>query len=312
MDSSAAPPASAPPAPHDAVGSSQGNARRRDRNARLLGAWRRHDVGVPAFHIEVPLDGSVVAVTTLSTYRCGQSSTSITRQPTAMRPLTTKRNEIPRAAVADEAAFHAAVTAVLDAAWQPAYPELELTAFAQPLGDDEYLVSVSLRNTTQLTGRTPQDLSAYDCQLAIFPAAATPLIPRHFDLAPDDYRLTDLADIVGHGTGCVAVATETGGIRTETLPTFTQPVIEPRDDHVIAPRWTDLARNPSSFSTAFRPRWRISSATSESSLIGPQDSRTTATLRKTLNSSPTSFAASDWGAAQCAMTLALRSVQAGE
>jgi hypothetical protein len=133
---------------------------------------------------------------------------------------------------------------VLDAAWQPAYPELELTAFAQPLGDDEYLVSVSLRNTTQLTGRTPQDLSAYDCQLAILPTAATPLVLRHFDLAPDDYRLTDLADIVGHGTSCVAVATEAGGIRTETLPTFTQPVIESSDDHVIAPRWTDLARNP--------------------------------------------------------------------
>ena len=244
MDSSAAPPASAPPAPHDAVGSSQGNARRRDRNARLLGAWRRHDVGVPAFHIEVPLDGSVVKIYDPLDVQVRSVIDEHYGRPTAMRPLTTKRNEIPRAAVADEAAFHAAVTAVLDAAWQPTYPELELTAFAQPLGDDEYLVSVSLRNTTQLTGRTPQDLSAYDCQLAILPTAATPLIPRHFDLAPDDYRLTDLANIVGHGTSCVAVATETGGIRTETLPTFTQPVIEPRDDHVIAPRWTDLARNP--------------------------------------------------------------------
>ncbi len=228
-----------------ASGSGQGTTRsRRERKTRLLGAWRRRDISVPKFSIEVSLDGSVETVSDPIDGPVRSVIDGHYAQPNAMRPFTTKRNELPRAALADEGAFRAAVAAALDMTWQPAYPDLELTAFAQPLGDHEYLVSVSLRNATQLTDRTLQDLSAYDCQLAVLPDVMTPLAAQRFDLAPDDYRLADLADVVGHGTGCVAVPTEGGGIRSETLPTFTQPVIEPRDDHVIAPRWMDLARDP--------------------------------------------------------------------
>lgn len=209
----------------DGGGHSSANAGRRgrERKTRLLGAWRRHDINVPGFHIEVPLDGSVTAV---SDRLATPAQSVIDRhyaQPNAMRPLMTKRNELPRTALKDEATFRAHVTDMLDMGWQPAYPDLELTAFAQALGEDDYLVSVALRNTTQLTGRMMQDLSAYDCQLAVFPAAETPLVPQRFELAPDDYRLVDLANVVGHGTGCVAVPAEPGGIRSDTLPAFTQP-----------------------------------------------------------------------------------------
>jgi hypothetical protein len=63
-------------------------------------------------------------------------------------------------------------------------------------------------------------------------------------LAPDDYQLADLANVIGHGTGCVAVTTPNGGLCSETLPTHIQSVIEPRQDHVVAPRWDQLAADP--------------------------------------------------------------------
>ena len=224
--------------------SADAGRRGRERRTRLLGAWRRHDVNVPSFHIVVPLDGGVA----VERDRLDTPARSVIdrhyAQSNAMRPLTTRRNELPRTALKDEDTFRAHVIGMLDTGWQPVYPDLELTAFAQALGDDEYLVSVALRNTTQLIGRAMQDLSVYDCQLAVFPAADTPLVPQRFDLAPDDYRLADLADVVGHGTGCVAVPAEPGGIRSDTLPAFSQPVIEPRDDHIAAPRWSELASDP--------------------------------------------------------------------
>jgi Helicase conserved C-terminal domain len=245
LNTSAAPHADEAVAEHDEANrNGHGTKRLRERKARILGAWRRHDIAVPSFHIAVPLDGSVVTISDPLTGPVRSVVDWHYAQPHAMRPPKTRRNEIPRAAVSDETSLRAAVNAVLDKTWQPSYTELELTAFAQPLGGDEYLVSISLRNITQLTGRTVQDLSAYDCRLAVLPAAATPLVTQRFDLAPDDYRLTGLADIAGHGIGCVTIPTEAGGIRSETLPTFTQPVTESRDDHVVAPRWRDLAEDP--------------------------------------------------------------------
>ena len=224
---------------------SRKSRRKRDKKARLLGAWRRSDVTVDALRLTVPLDGSVVLladplIEAARTVIDGHYATT-----TAMRPFAAKRNELPQAALTDEDTFRTAVGTALDVDWRPSYPELELTAFAQPLGDRAYLISVSLRNATVLTERSPQDLSAYDCRLTVEPDPATPLIPQQFELASADYRMAEFAHIVGHGTNCVAVATGAGGIRSETLPTFVQPVIEPREDHVVAPRWSDLASDPS-------------------------------------------------------------------
>lgn len=222
----------------------QGGKRVRRDMTRLLGAWRRNEIRVPRFRVQLPLDGRVVTVSDPFDGLVRSVVDAHYAQPNAMRPFKKARNELPRSALASEVEFGSAVSAALDTAWQPAYPDLRTTAFAQSLGDDEYLVSVSLRNATQLAGRPLQDLSAYDCQIVVFPDAATPLVAQRFELAPDDYRLADLADVIGHGTGCVAVPVGMGGIRSETLPTYTQPVIEPREDHVIAPRWTELARDP--------------------------------------------------------------------
>ena len=233
--------------------SGQGTTRRRrERKTRLLGAWRRHDVSVSELRIEVSTNGTVETVSTLSTDQCAPSSTGITRNltPCGHSRLSATSCPEPHSPMRSRSAPRS--TLQLDRTWQPAYPNLELTAFAQPLGGGEYLVSVSLRNVTQLSDRTLQDVSVYDCQLSVLPDAATPLVAQRFELAPDDYRLTDLADVVGHGTGCVALPAESGGIRSETLPTFTQPVVEPRDDHVAAPRWADLARDPAPILTSIQ------------------------------------------------------------
>ncbi|UOY00285.1 helicase-related protein [Blastococcus sp. PRF04-17] len=232
------------PAPPGDAGATPRPRRRRERKARLLGAWRRHDVTLEPLRIAVPLDGSVVTVDEPLVAAARPLIDAHYAGPTAMRPFTGKRNELPRAALADEATFAAAVQAALNTAWAPRYPDLEVTAFAQPLGDDEYLVSVAVRNRTELTERTLQDLSVYDCQLAVHPAGDTRIVPQRFALAPDDYRLADLAEVYGRGTGCVAVTTDRGGIRSETLPTHVQHVVEPRDDHVRAPRWAELAEDP--------------------------------------------------------------------
>lgn len=220
--------------------------RRRERTTRLLGAWRRHDVGLGTVRLDVPVDGAVLTVHQPFTQAVQPLIDAHYARPTAMRQFTTKRNELPRAALTDIVTFQTAVADALDQVWKPSSLDLELTAFAQPLGDDEYLISVALRNVTELSERTQQDLSVYDCQLEVHPTDPATLVPQRFALAPDDYRLADLADIVGHGTGCVAVPTDRAGIRSETLPTHVQYVVEPRADHVAAPRWMELATNPGS------------------------------------------------------------------
>lgn len=221
--------------------------RKRERKTRLLGAWCRRDIEVPSARIQVPLDGTVVEWESQMDELVHGVIDTHYASPLAMRPLKTKRNELAQAALVDEVSFQSAVSEVLDQDWRPTtYPDLELTAFAQPLDGSEYLVTVALRNTTQVEGRQRQDMTAYDCQVTVRPTSATPIVPQRFDLAPDDYQLADLADVIGHGIGCVAVATPDGAVRTETLPTHIQAVVEPRDDHVTAPRWDQLAEDPSS------------------------------------------------------------------
>lgn len=231
------PPAKNPPTNH--------GPKKRERKTRLLGAWRRRDIEVPSARLRVPLDGTVVELSSQVDQLVRDVIDGHYASPVAMRPLRTKRNELPRAALVDEISFETALNEVLDKNWRPtAYPDLELTAFAQPLGGDEYLVTVALRNMTRIEGRQQQDMAAYDCRIAVHPTTATPILRQRFDLAPDDYQLADLAEVIGHGTGCVAVATPAGGIRSETLPTHIQSVIEPRDDHVTPPRWDELSKDP--------------------------------------------------------------------
>lgn len=216
----------------------------RGKKTRVLGAWRRHDVLVHGLELTVPLDGTVVTVEEPLQQAAGDIIAAHYAQDDAMRPFTTKRNAISRDALRDEATFRGAVHEVVNRDWRPTVPNLDVQAFAQSLGNGEYLVSVTMRNATQITERPVQDLSVYDCQISVHPGASTPIVPQRFDLAPRDYRLEGEAEVIGRGIACVAVPTADGGIRTETLPTHVQHVVVPRDDHVESPVWTALAADP--------------------------------------------------------------------
>lgn len=239
-------------APEPAQPPAPAGRKRKERKARVLGAWRRRDVELDTQHIDLPLDGQVVTVNTALVRPVAEIIDAHYTRPDAMRPFVGKRNELAPAALADSTVFAAAIAEALDRDWKPQYPDLELTAFAQGLGDDEYLVSVALRNATTIEGRAQQDLSIYDCQLSIHPGEGARVVPQRFDLAPDDYRMAELADVIGRGTSCVAVPTDHGGIRSETLPTHVQQVIEPRVDHVATPRWAELAADPAAILTSIQ------------------------------------------------------------
>lgn len=220
--------------------------KKRAKKTRLLGAWRRHDATVDPIRVAIPLDGQVIRVDEPLTSAARALIDAHFGRDEAMRPFAAKRNDIPREALQDEISFQAAICEALDREWSPRIPDLALSAFAQPLGGDEYLVSVTLRNHTELSERILQDLSVYDGRLTIRPAGEARIVPQRFDLAPDDYRLEKDAEIIGRGTACVAIPTGNGGVRSETLPTHVQSVVVPRADHVEPPRWSELATNPTS------------------------------------------------------------------
>lgn len=201
-------------APEAAPQPAPAGRKRKERKARVLGAWRRRDVELGTQHIDLPLDGQVVTVDTPLVRPVAEIIDAHYARADAMRPFVGKRNELAPAFLADSTVFAAAIAEALDGDWKPRYPDLELTAFAQRLADDEYLVSVALRNTTTIEGRAQQDLSIYDCQLSVHPGDGAQVVPQRFDLAPDDYRMTELADVIGRGTSCVAVATDHGGLRS--------------------------------------------------------------------------------------------------
>lgn len=228
-----------------AAGKEVKTRKKRERKARLLGAWQRHRLQVESFTLTIPLDGNVVEEQQALFDAVQPIIDAHYQRPDAMRPLESKRNELPREALADAATFANAVANLVNKTWQHSYPDLRLSCFAQQVGPGRYLVSVALRNMTLQQGGTKaaQDFAAYDCAFSAIPQGAAQLRPQHFELAPRDYRLTDLADIVGRGAACVAVEHD-GGVRSETLPVFAQPIIDPREEHVLPPRWDELAQDP--------------------------------------------------------------------
>jgi hypothetical protein len=218
----------------------------RERKARLLGAWQRHRLVLEAFALTVPVNGDVVEETQALQDALKPVIDRHYERPEAMRPLTSRRNELPRAALESQETFSAAIQDLLDRNWSHGYPDLRISAFAQQVDAGRYLVSVSLRNLTLQAGGTKaaQDFAAYDCGFSVQVDRPATLRHQRFELAPRDYRLADLAEIVGRGSSCVAVERDGGGIRTQTLPVFAQAVIDPREDHVRAPRWDELATDP--------------------------------------------------------------------
>lgn len=252
-------PSTATPVPSHQAGDGEGDdgANRLKRSAggkakapttRLMSQWCRKNVCLKGLAIRVPLDGNVIRLTEPLTQPINAVINTHYSRPEAMRPLRdgVRTNTMPVDALKSQAALEAEIHRLLVDKFDPELLDLELAAFAQALGNGEYLVNVTLSNVTILAQRvSSQDLSAYDCQVAIHPDPACPIVPQRFELAPDDYRLEPIATIPGRGTACVALATHDGGVRGETLPIFEQMSVRPREYSSVPPlRWSNLASNP--------------------------------------------------------------------
>jgi hypothetical protein len=217
-------------------------AHRRPRTS-LVSVWRRYDVLVSGIEIRVgtTAEHSVEAESLERAVRDVVSSHL--GRPEAVRPFLARTREVPTTALADEGLFQKAIRTAEDPSFKPLYPKLKLVAFAERFADNTFLVSLSLLNGTILPKRPFQNLAAYDCQIHATVHHPSQLIPQHFQLAPTDYRYSEVSDTFGHGRGCVAVATKEG-VRSTTLPRFDQRVVRPREDHVPAPRWAELGADP--------------------------------------------------------------------
>ncbi|MEV2211154.1 helicase-related protein [Streptomyces sp. NPDC050997] len=228
------------------------------RPGELLGVWRRHDVHVPDLVIEVPLGEGDLDPHALSEAQqvldraVRRAVDAHFARPEARRPLTAgpqsrqgrrRRNVLPAEAMADEEAFHHHVAALLDRDAAPCAPQLVLSAHAQALDGGDHLIRVSLHNQSDTAQSDWQDLSVYDCRVAVLPGDGISIVPQRFHLAPRDYRLEELAEVIGRGTGCAAVP-HGSGLRTETLPIHVQRTVVPRQAGVRHPRWRELADDP--------------------------------------------------------------------
>ncbi|MEV4580273.1 helicase-related protein [Nonomuraea jabiensis] len=217
------------------------------RTTQLVEAWRRAEVDVPEVTFDVLLDGSVHTPPALQEAVRDATSAVINAhfdQPVAFRPLKQgKRKQLPLNSLDSDDAFQQQLTHLFDSSWIPGLPEIEVSACAQSLGAGHYLLRLAVRNATAIERGEHQDHSLYDCRLAAAPGGGMRIVRQRFALAPRDYRLNDLAEVIGKGTGCVAV--ECGaGLRSETLPVFVQQAVKPRRDHVRSPSWTELSTDP--------------------------------------------------------------------
>ncbi len=207
-------------------------------------AWRRSNVRIDGIPINVPITGEHIHSPRhqMESAILGVVTDHFDR-PDAARPFTQRARTIPYAALSDEDSWQSAIRARADNEWCPSAPTPHLEAFAERLPDGKVLVSVSLVNGTAFTSGDFQNHTLYDCRIGAKIEGAATLVPQRFELAPNDYRYSDLVDVVGHGRNCVAVGCGERVV-SETLPIYRQPVVESRSDHVAPPKWDDLANDP--------------------------------------------------------------------
>lgn len=235
-------------ATEDAGGGEGGEGRRRRAGLPVWDAWRRQRIQVENMRVTIPLDGSEHEI-------AGQLRDAIRAAieahfllPEASRPFTTATRTIPLPALNSEAEYWEALGAVSDSSWVPHPIDLHITVYAEPLDDDTSQVQLSVNLTNETVIEVPpmptQDLAVYDAELRIRLVDGGAVEHQRFRLAPRDYRWHGADQVPGHGRGCAAVEDDDGSLRTETLPRFVQRRIEPRGDHVPAPRFDDLAADP--------------------------------------------------------------------
>jgi hypothetical protein len=219
--------------------SEETKGRGRRRSMPLQHAWRRKEVEVTRLELKLPGNGSSIELDGALTAASGEVIAEHYREKSSARPFTSSFT-VPLSALTDDVTYRAAIAANEDRSWSPEYPHVRLTAFAEPLPDETWLVSVSLTNQTVTGARSPQDLGVYDARLAVGILSGGTIQQQRLTLSPEDYRYEDAAQVHGQGRGCVAIWDNTT-LRTETLPLFRQKRMIPRSDHVPPLRWQDSA-----------------------------------------------------------------------
>jgi hypothetical protein len=236
----------AEPSQDEAAGPPSVESKTRKKQVSLVSIWRRIDVVVPRVSISVAIDGSEATESVVLNEAVQIAVQQAFESPQAARKFTSRTRQVDPSALGSQSDFDAALRASEDHTWQPDCPDLALTAFADPIAEGRHRVSVSLSNMTVLHIKPFQNLAIYDCSLQVRSTSAA-IVAQRFYLAPDDYRYQGVSDVYGHGRGCVATynAAERA-LASDCLPTFRQPVIHPRSDHVPGLEWTELAQNPQS------------------------------------------------------------------
>lgn len=231
--------------PSDAVATDSGSSTELARRpVTVLGAWRRIQLSLSDIELQISLDEKHTEVQQSISEAVRRAIDAHFEGPAAARPFSTRTRTISTADLADESAYMVALQEKHDSRFEPVYPQVRLTGFAQPLDEDCSLVNVSVTNASVLDAYPFQDLHVYDCRLRLSVAQPAEIQKQRFLLAPRDYRFEDVAEVWGQGNACVVTRTDSGELVAETLPVFKQPVIEPRSDHVGPVKWDDLADDP--------------------------------------------------------------------
>lgn len=222
---------------------SSGNTSSR-RRVTVLGAWRRIPISLQDLKLRISLDETHTELDQPIDKAVKRAIDRHFDSPSAARPFPTRTRTISMEDLTDDAAYTAALQAKHDPDYEPVYPRVRLTGFAQPLEEGRSLVNVSVTNASVLSAYPFQDLYLYDCRLSLTVAQPAEIQKQRFHLAPRDYRFREVADVWGQGNACVVTRNDSGELVAETLPVFAQPVIEPRTDHVAPAKWGDIADDP--------------------------------------------------------------------
>lgn len=205
-------------------------------------AWRRREVSVSGIEAAICADGQLTANTEAFNRMLAETLESHFEESTAAKPFSSSFT-VPVSALNTEPEYLEALAKATKSGWKPTGPTVELGVFAEQLPDGNWLVSASLTNITYIEEKTHLDFAVYDCHLQVRIGDGGRLVTQRFDLAPEDYRFDEEAEVPGHGRGCVAVEVD-GGVATETLPVLKQPRMVPREDHIPTLDWSDLASEP--------------------------------------------------------------------
>ena len=231
--------------PHDAANSDTASDRTRKRRpVTVLGAWRRVPVSLAGIDLRIGLDEDHTVLDQPLAEAVNEAIDEHFGKAIAARPFSSRTRTISTEDLASPSAYESALRSKEDPNFVPVYPRVRLTGFAQPLGEGRSLVNVSVTNASVLSEYPFQDLCLYDCRLSIMVAPPAQVQRQRFELAPRDYRYSDVAEVWGQGNACVVMRRDSGELVAETLPVFQQPEVTPRTDHVTAPKWSDLASDP--------------------------------------------------------------------